>query len=92
MSQRGFVDVMKEAISEIATGMKDIVPEVTAELSRLNTQGTMELASALFGNGAFVPYGPGQYTPAPEQAHDHGLPVEAMQKQPKVEQSRGIEM
>jgi hypothetical protein len=92
MSSRGFFDVMKDAFAEIAPGMKDIVPEVKAELSRLNTQGTMELASALFGNGAFVPYGPGQYTPTPEQAHDHSLPIEAMQKQPEVEQSRGIEM
>lgn len=26
----------------------------------------MELANALFNGSAFVPYGPGQYTPSPE--------------------------
>lgn len=46
-----------------------------AELSRLGTQGTMELASALFNGHGFVPYGPGQYTPAHEhhQEHDRGI-------------------
>ncbi|MBC7820634.1 MAG: hypothetical protein IAG10_27430 [Planctomycetaceae bacterium] len=46
-----------------------------AELSRLGTQGTMELASALFSGNGFVPYGPGQYTPAHEhqQEHDRGI-------------------
>jgi hypothetical protein len=71
MAKRGFIDVMKEAISEIAPGLKDAVPEIGAELSRLGTQGTMELASALFGNGAFVPYGPGQYTATPELGKDN---------------------
>ncbi len=42
-------------------------PEVSAEMSRLGTQGQMEFASALFHGSAFVPYGPGQYTPTPEQ-------------------------
>jgi hypothetical protein len=32
----------------------------------------MELASALFNNHAFVPYGPGQYTPSPEHEHETG--------------------
>jgi hypothetical protein len=45
----------------------------------------MEMASALFNGSAFVPYGPGQYTPSEP---DHGLAIEAM-KQPEVEQSRG---
>jgi len=39
-------------------------------MSRLGTQGTMELASALFKGDAFVPYGPGQYTPSQEQQPD----------------------
>jgi hypothetical protein len=54
-------------------------------LGRLGVQGQMEAASALFNGNAFVPYGPGQYTPSEP---DHGLPIEAM-KQPEVEQSRG---
>jgi hypothetical protein len=66
MAKRDFFDVIKEQIAAIAPGLKNLAPDIAAELSRLNTQGTMELASALFGNGAFVPYGPGQYTPKPE--------------------------
>jgi hypothetical protein len=37
----------------------------------MGVQGSMELASALFGGSAFVPYGPGQYTPSPERGHEH---------------------
>lgn len=61
-----------DAAKAMALGLDDLVPEVGAELSRLGTQGSMELASALFGNGAFVPYGPGQYTPSIE--HDIAEP------------------
>ena len=45
----------------------EIFDDVGSEMSRLGTQGSMELASALFNDNAFVPYGPGQYTPSPEQ-------------------------
>ncbi len=58
---------VKEAVQAIAPGLKDLVPEAKAELSRLGTQGSMELASALFNGNGFVPYGPGQYTPSVEQ-------------------------
>jgi len=44
-----------------------ITGDVKAELSRLGTQGAMELASALFNGSGFVPYGPGAYTPDVEQ-------------------------
>lgn len=57
-------------------GLSNFGPEVSAELSRMGTQGAMELANALFNGSAFVPYGPGQYTPTPE-----------MEKQPAQEQS-----
>lgn len=50
-------------------GLQEGMPQVKAELSRLGTQGAMELASALFSGQAFVPYGPGQYTPSPTQEH-----------------------
>lgn len=43
-----------------------IVAEIGAEAKRIGTQGSMEMASALFNGNAFVPYGPGQYTPTPE--------------------------
>ena len=46
--------------------MHKLFEEVGAELKRLGTQGAMELANALFNGSAFVPYGPGQYTPTPE--------------------------
>jgi hypothetical protein len=47
----------------IADGLSNAGQEVGAEMSRLATQGSMELASALFNGSGFVPYGPGQYTP-----------------------------
>lgn len=55
---------VKDAVQAVAPGLKDLVPEATAELKRLGTQGSMELASALFNGNGFVPYGPGQYTPS----------------------------
>ncbi len=64
----------KEAAQAIAPGLKNFGPEVKAESSRLVTQGAMELASALFGGGAFVPYGPGQYTPSIDSEKAHGVP------------------
>ncbi len=72
-----------EVVQAIAPGLKNLAPEAGAELSRLGTQGAMELASALFGNNAFVPYGPGQYTPSVE--HDLG----ELEQQP--EQDHAIE-
>jgi len=68
---------MSNLVSQLFDRLTDIVPEVGAEMSRLGTQGTMELASALFNGNAFVPYGPGQYTPS----QDH---------QPEVEQHQDI--
>lgn len=58
----------KDVAQAIAPGLKSFGPEVKAEMSRMGTQGAMELASALFRGDGFVPYGPGQYTPTPE--HD----------------------
>jgi hypothetical protein len=59
---------LQQGIKEALPGLKNFGPEVGAELSRLGTQGSMELASALFNEHGFVPYGPGQYTPDPAQA------------------------
>jgi len=61
----------RESAQALAPGLKDIGSETKSELGRLGTQGAMELASALFNGHAFVPYGPGQYTPAKEQQQDH---------------------
>lgn len=66
---------VKEAVQAIAPGLKSLVPEIQAETSRFGTQGAMELASALFSGSAFVPYGPGQYTPSPtpqQGGHEQG--------------------
>ena len=85
----GILESIKESIQAVAPGLtlSNILSDVGAELGRLGVQGQMEMASALFNGNAFVPYGPGQYTPSEP---DHGLPIEAM-KQPDMqqEQSRG---
>lgn len=62
---------VKETVQAVAPGLNDLIPEAKAEMSRMATQGSMELASALFNGNAFVPYGPGQYTPAPEEQQHH---------------------
>lgn len=68
--------VMSDLAEKLFAGLKNMVPDIKAELGRMGTQGSMELASALFNGDAFVPYGPGQYTPPVEQAApevDHGM-------------------
>jgi hypothetical protein len=67
---------MSGLAEKLFEGLSNIVPDVKAELSRMGTQGSMELASALFNGDAFVPYGPGQYTESPQQAQpemDQGI-------------------
>jgi hypothetical protein len=64
MAKRDFAEVMKETLM---TSLASMGPEIKAELSRLGTLGTMEIAKSLFNEStAFTPYGPGQYTPTPE--------------------------
>jgi len=65
----------KDAALAVAPGLKNFGPQLGAEMSRLGTQGSMELASALFNGQGFVPYGPGQYTP--DQAHERAPPEQA---------------
>ena len=79
MAARDFFEVMKALVP----GLKNIGPEVSAELSRLSTQGAMEMSQALFNGAAFTPYGPGQYTPTPE------LPKGSQQVEPQQELDRG---
>jgi hypothetical protein len=80
MAVRDFFEVMKA----LAPGLDKLGPEVSAELSRLSTQGAMEMAQALFNGAAFTPYGPGQYTPTPELPKE-GPEVNSQQQ----EQDRG---
>ena len=86
----GVIEAMKEGIQAVAPGLSlsSILGDIGAELGRLGVQGQMEMASALFNGSAFVPYGPGQYTPSEP---DHGQPTEAMNP-PEQEQSMGREM
>lgn len=70
---------MSNLVSQLFERLGDIVPEVGAEISRLGTQGAMETASALFNGNAFVPYGPGQYTPSPT-GPDHPPEVDKQQE------------
>jgi len=85
MAERDFFEVMKETMNTIAPGLKNFGPEVKAELSRLGTQGAMELAQALFNGAAFTPYGPGQYTPTPEL--DKGNQEQVVQEPEPQQQS-----
>ena len=88
MVKRDFCEVMKEAITAIAPGLENFGPEVKAELSRLGTQGAMEMAQTLFNGAAFTPYGPGQYTPTPEL--DNGDQQHEVQKmEPDQEREHG---
>lgn len=81
MAKRDFFDVMKETIDAIAPGLKNMKAEVGAELSRLGTQGAMEMAQALFNGAAFTPYGPGQYTPSTDVGK--GVHGEAHKEEPQ---------
>lgn len=90
MAKRDFIEVMKEAMSAIASGLENAGPEIGAELSRLGTQGAMEMAQALFNGAAFTPYGPGQYTPTPEMDQgSHEQEIQSTQPQQEQAQERG---
>ena len=86
MADRDFFDVMKETLGAMAPGLKNFGAEVGVEMERLGTQGQMELANALFNGSAFVPYGPGQYTPSPEL--DQGSQQNEVAEQ-NIERERG---
>jgi hypothetical protein len=44
----------------MSKGLKRLIDEVGSEAKRLTVQGSAELASALFTNQGYVPYGSGQ--------------------------------
>jgi hypothetical protein len=52
----GALGAIKEAFLAVAPGLKDMIPEAKEQLKHLGNLGRSELASALFGNGAFVLY------------------------------------
>lgn len=51
--------------------LRTIGQDIKAELSRLGTQGSMEIASVLFAGHSFVPYGPGQQPAERDKSHEH---------------------
>jgi len=90
MAERDFMEVMKDAMSAIAPGLENVGAEMGAELSRLGTQGAMEMAQALFNGAAFTPYGPGQYTQTPElEQGGHEQEVQSVQPPQEQAQERG---
>ncbi len=95
-AQLGAIEAVKEGVLAVAPGLRNILSDVKAELSRLGTQGQMELASAIFNGNAFVPYGPGQYTPTPEEGKGiHGPAIqepEPQHEQQEQQKDRGREM
>ena len=76
-------DLAKQLFDGLRGAARDGLQQIAAETGRLGTQGTMELASALFSGHAFVPYGPGQYTPTPER-----LSQSQPDQQPQADHSR----
>ena len=66
---------------DLFKGIKNFVPESKAEFKRLGIQGQSELANALFNGSAFVPYGPGQYTPDVEQEKQQSYRTPSEQEQ-----------
>jgi hypothetical protein len=57
-----------ETLHQAAPGLKNAIPEISAEMKRLGVQGQMESASLIFNGHAFVPYGPGQNKAEAEKA------------------------
>jgi hypothetical protein len=89
--QTGTIEAAREGLAAIFPGLKGFPTEVAAELKRLGVQDQMELASALFNGHAFVPYGPGQYTPPEESVGVHGPQSEitlSAQQQPERSRER----
>jgi hypothetical protein len=90
----GAIEAVKEGIQAIAPGLtlNNILSDVRTELGRLGVQGQMEMASALFNGSAFVPYGPGQYTPTPDQTNAEPTHSPEPQQQEQQQDRGGLGM
>lgn len=75
-------ETAKQLFDSLRAGVREATSQIGAEMGRMGVQGAMELASAVFNGHGFVPYGPGQYTPSPEQQQSPSL---------QQQQSRGLE-
>ena len=85
------LEAVAEGVKAIAPGLtlENILKDIGTEMTRMGVQGQMELASALFGNGAFVLYGPGQYTPSSEKTLNQAISEHSENAANQQEQSRG---
>jgi hypothetical protein len=72
--------------------LNDILNDVEAEVGRLNTQATAELASALFNGSGFVQYGAGQNPVGIQRETEQGVEGPPVQQPAIEEPSRGMEM
>src|ERR1700760_4906709 len=89
LAKKLFGDV-KETVQTLMPGLEPqkVFNDLRVEGKRLFTQGAMELASALFNGSAFVPYGPGQYTPSGHGKESAGHISEVGEERQQVERSR----
>ena len=83
-----FADKLKQYA---LTTLGNIREEGGAELSRLGTQGCMELASALFNGHGFVLYGPGQWAPEVGKQEPNMPAPEVGKQEPGIEPEQGQE-
>lgn len=71
----GAMGAIKEAFLALAPGLKDALPEATAELKHMGAHGAHELAAALFSGSAFVMYPRGK-----ENSHEQVQDGQNMQQ------------
>lgn len=63
------MSAVKDAVHAAVPSLKNAVPDLKSEMTRMATQGAMEIAAVLFGGNGFVQYGPGQSPTS--QTHEH---------------------
>jgi hypothetical protein len=82
---RKFFENLKDAATEMLPGLKNIVPELGAELKQMGAHGAHELAAALFNGQGFVMYPRAGKESVEDQ--QHGQPAEV--EKAREEQSQG---
>ncbi len=90
----GAMGAIKEAFLTVAPGLKNIIPDVKAELVHQIGAGAHELAAALFNGSAFVMYPRGGKDDhgihGPEQSSEQAQDSQGMQQDaPDQHQERG---
>jgi hypothetical protein len=75
-------DDQPSLIAAIAPGlsMSKILGEIGTELKHMGSQGSHEMAAALFNGSAFVMY-PRAGQDSVEQTPEHGIPIEPLHKE-----------